>query len=245
MRLQKETKTGRSALQEGSGTADSKPVHGRWYGDACAAAFAMELIGERWTLLIVREMMLGARRFSELRSALPALSAKTLTERLDSLVTLGIVERKLLPPPASAQVYALTEWGRGLEPVMQELGRWAMRSPLHDPSLMMTPVALMLSMRTMLAADRVGDLDLWIAFEVAGQHFAGRLARGELTIHPGGERLASPDLRFEAPDAGDFLPVFYGRKSPEECGSRLVIEGDAQLAARFLNLFELPVKLPV
>lgn len=237
MKLQKETETGRT--ESGGGG-----VHGRWYADACGAAFAMELIGERWTLLIIREMMLGARRFTELRAALPGLSAKTLTERLESLVALGIVERRQLPPPASARVYALTEWGQGLEPVMQELGRWSVRSPLHDPRLMMTPVALMLSMRTMLAAERVGDLDLWIAFEIAGQHFAGRLARGELTIHPGGARLAAPDLRFTAPDAGDFLPVLYGKKSPEECGSRLIVEGDPALAARFIALFELPPKLP-
>ncbi|GGZ13710.1 winged helix-turn-helix transcriptional regulator [Novosphingobium colocasiae] len=231
------------------GRADTSPagkrgeVHGRWYADGCGAAFAMELIGERWTLLIVREMMLGGRRFTELRAALPGLSAKTLTERLGSLQALGIVEKRHLPPPASAQVYALTEWGRGLEPVMQELGRWAVRSPLHDPQLTMTPVALLLSMRTMLAAERVGDLGLWIGFEIAGQHFAGRLAHGELSVHPGGERLAAPDLRFTAPDARDFLPVFYGKKAPEECGSRLTIEGDPRLAARFLALFELPAKL--
>lgn len=248
MKLRKETETGRSR-KEGAAThpaikADERAVHGRWYGDACGAAFAMELVGERWTILVVREMMLGARRFTELRAALPGLSAKTLTERLESLVALGIVERRQLPPPAPAQVYALTEWGRGLEPVLQELGRWAVRSPLHDPGLLMTPVALMLSMRTMLVPARAAGLELWIGFEVGGQHFAGRLTRGELAIHPGGERLAAPDLRFTAADARDFLPVFYGRKDPAECGGRLAIEGDPALVARFLELFELPAKVP-
>lgn len=216
--------------------------HGKWYGDACGAAFAMELIGERWSLMIVREMMLGARRFGELRAALPNLSAKVLTERLESLEATGIVARSYRKPPIAAQVYGLTEWGRTLEPVLQELGRWALRSPLHDPALPLTPVALMLSMRTMMNADKAEGLELWIAFDVGDQHFAGRLRDRDLAIHPVGEGMASPDLRFEAPEAADFLPVFYGKRSPEEAGGRLAIEGDPALAQRFIDLFLLPAK---
>lgn len=227
MKLKKETNSGRV-------------VHGKWYDDACGAAFAMELVGERWTLLVIRELMLGGRRFSDIRASLPALSAKTLTERLETLQELGIVERALLPPPASAHVYQLTEWGRALEPALQELGRWAVRSPLHDPRLPLTPVALMLSLRTMLDPEKIGDLELWIAFDVGGERFAGRLRRGELGIHPAGETEMSPDLRFSAPSASDFLPVFYGKRSPEEAGNRLSIAGDRALAQRFIDLFALP-----
>lgn len=222
---------------DGAGTP-----HGKWYADACGAAFAMELIGERWSLLIVREMMLGARRFGELRAALPNLSAKVLTERLETLEATGIVERSWRKPPVAAQVYGLTEWGRALEPVLQELGRWAVRSPLHDPALPLTPVALMLSMRTMLDAEKAEGLELWIAFDVGDQHFAGRLRDSDLAIHPIGEGMASPDLRFTAPEAADFLPVFYGKRSPEEAGSRLLTEGDPALAQRFIDLFSLPPK---
>ncbi len=229
MKLKNETKTGRS-------------VHGKWYGDACAAAFGLELVGERWTLLVVRELMLGGRRFSDIRASLPNLSAKTLTERLETLQELGIVERALLPPPASTQVYQLTEWGRGLEPVLQELGRWALRSPLHDPQLPLTPVSLMLSLRTMLDRRRIGDLELWIAFDVGGEHFAGRLRHGELTIHPAGDGMLTPDLRFRAASASDFLPVFYGKRDPGEAGGALAVEGDPGLAQRFLDLFVMPAK---
>lgn len=217
-------------------------VHGKWYGDACAAAFAMELIGERWTLIVIRELMLGGRRFSDIRASLPGLSAKTLTERLETLQGLGVVERALLPPPASTQVYQLTEWGRALEPAMQELGRWAMRSPLHDPGLPLTPVSLMLSLRTMLNPAKIGDLELWVAFDVGEDHFAGRVRHGELSIHPVGDRMMSPDLRFTAPSASDFLPVFYGKESPKDAGGRLRIEGDPALAQRFMDLFALPPK---
>lgn len=217
--------------------------HGRWYGDACGAAFAMELIGERWALPIVREMMLGARRFSEIRAQLPGLSAKTLTERLESLEANGIVERATLPPPAAVQVYRLTEWGRALEPVMQELGRWAVRSTLHDPTLPITPVSLMLSLRTMIVPERIGELDLWVGFDVGEDRFAGRLRAGDLAIHPAGDGLAAPDLRFVAASASDFLPVFYGKRTVAEAGWRLRIEGDPALAQRFIDLFSLPPKV--
>ena len=69
-------------------------VHGKWYGDACGTAFAMELVGERWSLLIVRALMLGARRFSDIRASLPGISAKVLTERLGSLDEAGVLVRR-------------------------------------------------------------------------------------------------------------------------------------------------------
>jgi len=217
--------------------------HGRWYRDACGAAFAMELVGERWTLPILREMMLGPRRFNGLRAALPGLSAKVLTERLGSLEASGIVRRVTLPPPASIQAYALTEWGLGLEPVMQELGRWAVRSPGHDPMLPLTPVAFMLSLRTMLVPERIGDLALRVLFEVGAARFVGTLGQGELRIEPAGADVSATDLRFSAETATDFLPVFYGKRSVEEAGGRLSVEGDAVLAERFIGLFALPAKL--
>ena len=108
----------------------------------------MELVGERWSLLIVRELMLGARRFSDIRASLPGISAKVLTERLARLETAGVVARRQLGPPAPAQLYELTEWGRLSEPAIIELSRWALRSPRHDPTLSLSPVALMLNLRT-------------------------------------------------------------------------------------------------
>jgi DNA-binding HxlR family transcriptional regulator len=236
MKLQKDTKGSGRTMNEAQG------LHGKWYGDACGLSFAMELVGERWSILIVREMMLGARRFSELRAALPNLSAKVLTERLETLEATGIVQRSLRKPPRSAQVYGLTEWGRELEPILQEMVRWALRSPMHDPSLPLTPVALMLSLRAMLDSARAGGLEAWIAFDIGEQHFAGRLREGELAIHPVGEGMASPDLRFTAPRAADFLPVIYGKRSPGEAGGALTIEGDPELAQRFIDLFTLPAK---
>ena len=95
----------------------------RRYDDACGTAHALELIGDRWTLLVLREMMLGPRRFSELRADLPGLSANTLTQRLAELEQRGLIVRRRLPPPASVQVYEATEWGLEAEPIVQALGR--------------------------------------------------------------------------------------------------------------------------
>jgi DNA-binding HxlR family transcriptional regulator len=107
--------------------------HGKWYDDACGTAFALELVGERWSLLIVRELMFGGRRFSDLRGGLPGISAKVLTERLEGLERAKIVQRRQLPPPAAAQVYELTPWGYTSENAIKELGRWAATSPRSRP----------------------------------------------------------------------------------------------------------------
>ena len=100
----------------------------RRYDDACAATHGMDIIGERWALPVMRELMMGPRRFGELRRSLPALSANVLTQRLEGLEAAGIVVRRKLPPPASVQVYELTPWGQEAGPIFQELGRWAARS---------------------------------------------------------------------------------------------------------------------
>ncbi|RZM10516.1 MAG: transcriptional regulator, partial [Sphingomonas sp.] len=131
-------------------TSTAKDGERRWYDDACGTAHALELVGERWSLLIVRELMFGGRRFGELRGGLGGISANVLTQRLASLEHAGIVRRRTLPPPTNAQVYELTAWGYEAEPAIQSLGRWAARSPDHDPTLPFSPASMMLSLRTML-----------------------------------------------------------------------------------------------
>src|SRR5918998_6423615 len=130
----------------------------RRYEDACGAAHALDLVGERWALLVMRELMLGPKRFSDLRADLPGISANVLTQRLEGLEASGILARRKLPPPASAQVYELTPWGYESEPIFQALGRWAARSPRHDPTLPLSPVSVLLSFRTMLDSLRAQGL---------------------------------------------------------------------------------------
>ena len=114
-------------------TNSEKAAEKRWYDDACGTALALEFVGERWSLLIIRELMFGPRRFGEIKANLPGISANVLTQRLESLEDAGIVVRRRLPSPANVQVYDLTDWGREAEVAIREMGRWAARSPRHDP----------------------------------------------------------------------------------------------------------------
>ena len=109
-------------------TKQSEAVRRR-YDDACGTAHGLELIGERWALLVMRELMLGPKRFSDLRSDLAGISANVLTQRLEGLEAAGLLIRRKLPPPTSAQVYELSQWGYEAEPIVKSLGRWAARSP--------------------------------------------------------------------------------------------------------------------
>lgn len=106
----------------------------RTYADGCSSAFALDLVGGRWALLIVRELLLGPKRFSDLRVGLPDGSANVLTQRLRELEASGVVRRRVLPPPAASTVYELTEWGAELEPVVLGLQRWGAGSPQYQPT---------------------------------------------------------------------------------------------------------------
>src|SRR5215210_5774175 len=101
----------------------------RTYGDRCGVARALDLVGERWALLVVRELVLGPKRFTDLRAGLPRLSTDVLAQRLRELEAAGVVRRRKLPPPSGARVYELTEWGQDLEPLVIGLGRWGSRAP--------------------------------------------------------------------------------------------------------------------
>ena len=120
----------------------------RRYEDACGLAHALDLLGERWAMLVLRELAYGPRRFSGLRRDLPGISANVLTQRLNELESRGLVRRTKLPPPASIQVYEATEWGLEAIPTIAALGRWAARSPLHDPTLAMSHVSVIMSLQT-------------------------------------------------------------------------------------------------
>src|SRR5215213_10130364 len=165
MKSQKDTKEGLTAPR-------------RSYEDACGAAHALDLVGERWALLVMRELMLGPKRFSDLRADLPGISANVLAQRLEGLEAAGVLVRRKLPPPAPAQVYELTPWGRESEPIFQALGRWAARSPAHDPSLPFSAASLLLSFRTMLDPGRAEGIDARVGFRVGDETFLAHLAQG-------------------------------------------------------------------
>src|ERR1700752_610920 len=145
----------------------------RRYDDACATAHALDLGGGRWGVLVMRELMFGPRRFSDLRASLPGISANVLTQRLEGLEEVGLVVRRKLPPPAAAKVYELTAWGYESEAVFQALGRWASRSPSHDPRLPFGVSSLLLSLRTMLDPVRAQGFAARIGFRVRAENLFG------------------------------------------------------------------------
>lgn len=214
----------------------------RWYDDACGTALALELIGERWSLLIVRELMFGGKRFSELRAGLPGISANVLTQRLARLVPIGVLRKRKLPPPASVDIYELTEWGLASETAIQELGRWAVKSPLHDPTLPLSAASLMMSLRTMHDGKRVGSLEALIGFRIGAEEFTGRIDRNEIAIQRDDANTA--EATFEATPETIASIVYGGRPIAEaEASDDLRLTGDRALAERFVRLFVLPEKL--
>ena len=214
----------------------------RRYEDACAAAHALDLVGDRWALLVMRELLLGPRRFGDLRASLPGISATVLTQRLEELEAAGVVARRRLPPPAGSQVYALTDWGLESEPIFQALGRWAARSPRHDPSLPISAVSFLLSLRTMLDPGRAAGLRARIGFRLGGEEFAGELAGGRILIAAGA--AAPADLILSGPPAVLAAAIYGGVPLDRlEAEGALRIEGDPALAARFVTLFPLPDKV--
>ncbi|RUM97732.1 transcriptional regulator [Pseudaminobacter arsenicus] len=222
-------------------TTHSESPHRRWYEDACGTAHALELVGERWALLVVRELMFGPKRFSDLRADLPGISANILTQRLEGLERAGILIRTKLPPPASTPVYELTAWGYESEPIFQTLGRWAARSPEHDPSLPLSAVSLMLSLRTMIDPLRAEGIDARIGFRLGEESFLAHLAGGGIEI----VRKASDgaDLIFTGSPQMVAATIYGGQPIEAlEAAGVLQLDGDRALANRFVTLFPLPPK---
>jgi len=208
----------------------------RGYGDACGTAHALELIGERWALLVLRELLLGGRRFSDLKADIPGISANVLTQRLGELEARGLVRRRRLPPPASVQVYEATEWGLEARTIIRELGRWAARSPQHDPTLPLSAVSIMLSFTAMLDEERARDFTGTVAFRFGEEVLVAVVADGRIEVRRG-QADEGQALITGAPTS--VAAVVYGGAPI----GLLQVEGDEGLALRFLSLFTLPPKV--
>lgn len=212
---------------------------GKTYGDACGIPRALDRLGERWALMIVRELMLGPKRFTDLRDGLPQASPNVLSQRLRELEERGVVQRATLPPPAGSKVYELTEWGQELEPVLEALGRWGARAPLAPAGVGMSADAHILSLKTLfdpaLAADTRAKLDL----RLGDQRFGAEVADGRLQIERG--EATEPDAVVET-DHATLLALAHRRLALKDALATgdVAIEGDKALVKRFFGLFTLP-----
>ena len=216
----------------------------RTYGDGCGMAHALDLVGERWALLVVRELLLGPKRFTDLRAGLPNASPNVLSQRLRELEQATVVRRRKLPPPAGSSVYELTEWGRELETVLQTLGLWAMRSPSFPRGAPVGTDSVMLAMRTFFDAEAATGLDARFELRLGDDTFHVAVADGRMELGRGPVR--APDAVVET-DAGTLASLLWedrGLSDAQRAGD-VAVTGDADAAARLLTLFPQPEVLAV
>jgi len=164
----------------------------RSYGDACGIARALDVVGERWALLVVRELLFGPQRFSDLRRGLPGASSNLVADRLRELTVRGVVQRRKLAPPAGSWVYELTEWGRELDPVIVALGDWGLRVPRPDGPVALGPVSVLLYLRT--AGRPVPGENAVVQIDFDGRVWTARTSDGRIAIEAGEAAFADAVL---------------------------------------------------
>lgn len=208
----------------------------RTYGDPCGIARALDLVGERWALLVVRELLLGPKRFTDLRAGLPHVGPDVLSQRLRELEQAGVVHRGKLPPPAGSHVYQLTDWGRQLEPVVLGLGRWGSRAPFPPGDGALGADSLVLALKTLYDPSRAdGLIGRTFDLRLDGQPFEIRLAEEHLDALRGAARDPQATI---ATDPATLEAVLWHGRPPRS--AELTIAGDRRAGQRFLSLFPLP-----
>lgn len=166
-------------------------MDGKTYGDRCGVARALDAVGERWALLVVRELLLGPKRFTDLHRGLGTMSQNVLTQRLRGLEDAGVIHRYRLRPPAGSWVYELTDEGAQLEPVLIALGNWGRLRPMGDDATFSTD-ALLLALRTTFDAKSAGDLDLQVDLHLPDDRVQLTVRDGTLTMTRGAS--SDPDV---------------------------------------------------
>jgi DNA-binding HxlR family transcriptional regulator len=216
----------------------------RTYGDGCGIAHALDLVGERWALLVVRELLLGPKRFTDLRDGLPNASPNVLSQRLRELEAADIVRRRKLPPPAAAWVYELTDWGRDLKPIAIALGTWALRSPSFPDDAPVGTDSVILALGTFFDADAADGLNAAYELRLGEQTFHVQVADGAIDVDRGS--ADHPDAIIQTdPDALSAV-VWERRDLADALGAgEIAIEGDQRAVSRFLELFPRPRPAPV
>jgi DNA-binding HxlR family transcriptional regulator len=212
----------------------------RRYDDPCGIARALDAVGDRWALLVVRELAFGPKRFIQLRHGLHGVSPNVLSQRLRGLEDGGIVHRDVLDPPAGVAVYDLTPRGRALEPVLLELGRWGSQQPPAAAGEL-SASALLLALKTVF--DPAAAADATFALRIDGDWFGVTVASGSIDIAHG--RTEHPDVTFET-DVATLRSVAFSREpiTAAERDGRLAVHGSRYLAERFTRMFPVPDDQP-
>ena len=215
----------------------------RSYGDACRFAHALDLVGERWALLVVRELLLGPKRYTDLREGLPRASTNILAERLRELERGGVVRRRKLPPPAGVSVYELTEWGAELEPIVTRLGAWGARSPFPPDAETIGADSIVLALRSLFDPEAAGAMVATCELRLGEDVFHVDVGDWEIELHRGA--ADSPDAAIET-DPGTLAAVLTGQLPLDQAleSGAVAIEGGRRAVGRFLKLFPMPEQCP-
>jgi DNA-binding HxlR family transcriptional regulator len=207
----------------------------RRYGDGCSIATALDHVGERWALLIVRELLLGPKRFTDLQAGLPSAGPKVLAQRLRELEGTGIVRRRTLPPPAASQVYELTEWGAELDPVVVALGRWGALAPERsdDP---VSPDSAMIRLRSVFSPQPERPWTATYEMRLGRYRFTVRIADGHLVEMRRGEPHDRPDTIIDSdPDTLSRALVEQEAFAEAVADGHLTITGDDRAGRRLFR----------
>lgn len=206
----------------------------RSYGQYCALARSLDHIGDRWTLLIVRELLVGPRRYSDIRAGLPGIASNLLAERLRELEADGIIQKRNVPPPTPATLYELTEFGAGLQEVVFALARWGGRWMMERGDDVFDPKWLVVALAALFQA-APGDLSLDVEFVVEGEPVHARVTGGKTVVGLG--RAEDPDLSIEC-DARTVLGICAGMIPLEDAAATesAVIRGPARARKDFSRL---------
>ena len=216
----------------------------RKYNNGCAVAHALDLVGERWALLVVRDLVLGPKRFTDLLAGLPGASPDVLTQRLRELTEAGVVDRRRLSPPAASWVYELTPWGAELAPVLLGLAQWASRSPTMRYDAPLGTDSLMLSLQALFDGPAAADLGATIAVHLGDERFQLHIADGELAVTRG--ELDDPDAVLDT-DQTTLLSLLRTDRPLDDilASGNLRLAGDRGIVERFRRLFPLPQPITI
>ena len=215
----------------------------RTYGDSCGIARALDIVGERWALLVVRELLHGPKRFTDLRTGLPRVGPDMLAARLRELEEAGVIRRGALPPPAASKIYELTEWGAELAPVLMTLGRWGSRTPLPDQPPPLGIDAAVVALETTFDPEAAGWVDAVYELTLTDQVFTLEAAAGRLEVTRGHAPAGVTPVASIQTDTATLAAVVWHGHPLERAMSEgaLRVEGNLEAAADFVGLFAPPV----
>lgn len=205
----------------------------RNYGDACGIARALDVLGERWALLAVRELLLGPQRFTDLRRGLPNASSNLVADRLRELQEQGVIRRRKLAPPAGSWVYELTSRGRQLEPIILALGEWGLAVPCPEPATL-SPTSVLLYLRGAARLDP-GSPPITCRAELDGQAWTIRASDGKLDVKPAGETVTE-DVLLQA-DPASFMALLADPESLDTqiAEGNVMTDGDLTILRQLLR----------